>query len=242
MELFQDYKIALVEDEDILRKELAFQLRYLGFATEEFSSAAQFYRRLCVQSFIAVILDIGLVGEDGLSVARYLRQHSKDIGIIFVTARSLRENKIEGFESGADYYFVKPIDIMELSLAIRRIVERMNGELPQALQHAVPTAEVLVCGAWLLDESSGQLVFLPQENSITLSLAESHLIKILFLAQGKVVEHKTFLVEMGLEEGEVGKHRLEVMVSRLRHKVRRQLNVDIPIQVRRGIGYYMTDE
>lgn len=106
----------------------------------------------------------------------------------------------------------------------------------------MPTAEVLVCGAWLLDESSGQLVFLPQENSITLSLAESHLIKILFLAQGKVVEHKTFLVEMGLEEGEVGKHRLEVMVSRLRHKVRRQLNVDIPIQVRRGIGYYMTAE
>lgn len=211
MELFQNYKIALVEDEDILRKELAFQLRYLGFATEEFSSAAQFYRRLCVQSFIAVILDIGLVGE-------------------------------EGFESGADYYFVKPIDIMELSLAIRRIVERMNGELPQVLQHAVPTAEVLVCGAWLLDESSGQLVFLPQENSITLSLAESHLIKILFLAQGKVVEHKTFLVEMGLEEGEVGKHRLEVMVSRLRHKVRRQLNVDIPIQVRRGVGYYMTAE
>ncbi|WP_022653170.1 response regulator transcription factor [Aquaspirillum serpens] len=235
MGLFDNHKIAWVEDEEILRKELVFQLRYLGFETEEFSDATQFYRSLCVQSFTAVILDIGLVGEDGLSIARHLRQHNKKIGIIFITARGLRENKMEGFDSGADYYFVKPVDIMEVSLAIRRIIERMYGEssLPES------GTEVLVCGPWMLNEEMCHLAFAPKQDSMALSLAEMNFLKILFLAQGELIEHKDFLLEMALEEGEIGKHRLEVIVSRLRNKVRRQFGVDLPIQVRRGMGYYI---
>src|SRR5574343_1426377 len=75
-------RIAIVEDEPMLREELAFQLRHMGFSVNTFENAQQFYRWLAVEKFDVVILDIGLAGEDGLSICAHLREHDRDVVLI----------------------------------------------------------------------------------------------------------------------------------------------------------------
>ena len=119
-----DFTVSLVEDEAVLRQEMAFQLGHNGFSVETFESASAFYRYLATRPRTIAVLDIGLSGEDGLSVCRYLRQHDDRMGIVFVTARSLREERLEGLASGADAYLVKPVDMDELMLILKRLATR----------------------------------------------------------------------------------------------------------------------
>lgn len=77
------FNIAIVEDEPVLREELAFQLRQFGHSVDTFASAGQFYRHLAVSRVAVTILDIGLPDEDGLSICRHLRTHDKQMGIVF---------------------------------------------------------------------------------------------------------------------------------------------------------------
>lgn len=94
--------VAIVEDEPVLLSELAFQLERHGFAVATFQTAAEFYRHLAVRPVRIAVLDIGLDGEDGLSICRHLRAHDPHIGIVFTTARSLRDERLLGLEAGAD--------------------------------------------------------------------------------------------------------------------------------------------
>ncbi|MBP3979792.1 response regulator [Acidovorax sp. JG5] len=75
--------IGLVEDEPVLREELTFQLQHRGFAVAAFADAAGLYRHLVTQPLAAVVLDIGLPGEDGLSIARLLRAPTRTWGWCF---------------------------------------------------------------------------------------------------------------------------------------------------------------
>ncbi|NCC32579.1 MAG: response regulator, partial [Chloroflexia bacterium] len=104
------YSVAIVEDEPVLREELAFQLEHLGFVVQAFDSVEACYRYLAVRPRTILVLDIGLEGEDGLSACQYLRANEMTIGIIFVTARSLQHERIAGLAAGADAYLIKPID------------------------------------------------------------------------------------------------------------------------------------
>ena len=117
--------VAIVEDEMILREELSFQLTHLGFEVHAFENAEQFYRYLAVHPETMVVLDIGLTGEDGLSICRHLRSANAEMGIVFVTARSLREDRLIGLQAGVDAYLTKPVDIVELVLILRRLSLRL---------------------------------------------------------------------------------------------------------------------
>ena len=116
--------VAVVEDELILREEMAFQLQHMGFEVETFENAAQLYRRLAVVNFDSVILDIGLDGEDGLSICQYLREHDAHIGIVFATARGLREDRLLGLDNGADAYLIKPFSPLQLMNLLKEHLEK----------------------------------------------------------------------------------------------------------------------
>jgi len=159
-----DYTVAIVEDEAILRQELAFQLECLGFTVAPFATAAEFYRYLAVHPKTVVVLDIGLVGEDGLSVCQYLRANDLNLGIVFVTACSLRSDRLAGLDLGADAYLVKPIDIEELALILKRL-----GERPLTAPN--PTSRSPDDGRWRLEENPAFLIA-PNQTRIRLSANE----------------------------------------------------------------------
>lgn len=224
--------IALVEDETILREELTFQLSQLGFAIESFADASQLYRRLAVHRFAVVILDIGLSGEDGLSIGSHLRRHDKRIGIVFVTARAQREDKLIGLRAGADAYLSKPVDIDELVLALQRLIERDNdaGAVPD-------TALSLTAGTtWRLDHG-GDFLLSPLSKRVRLTVNEMRLLRLLLDKPGEVAVAPALATALGQLPEDYDKHRVEVIISRLRDKVLRETGSVLPVMARRGVGY-----
>lgn len=227
---FVNTPVVIVEDEQVLREELAFQLGHLGFSVTTCESANQLYRHLATTHAPLVVLDIGLEGEDGLSVCRYLRTHDSRIGIVIVTARSLRDQRIEGLEAGADAYLVKPIDIDELALVLRRLAERANWPAVERRAATPPKPQ------WLLDETEYALHAL-NGVKIALTLTEMRLLRVLINAASQTCNFAQLGIALGVQPNELDKHRIEVIVSRLRAKVTRQAGINLPLQTDRNQGY-----
>ena len=216
--------IALVEDEAILREELAFQLRYHGFIVEAFETAAQLYRYLSVNRNSIAVLDIGLHGEDGLSICRYLRSHDKQIGIIFVTARGLHEDKLTGLSVGADAYLAKPIDVSELVLHLNRLSQRMSE---------ISADNVAL---WRLYLHNWTLTS-PDGIALALTAKEHQLLHRLIQANGKIVSKHELIENIFGTDTINGEERIDVMLSRLRSKSRDTLCLPLPIKTAHGQGY-----
>lgn len=222
--------VVIVEDEAVLREELAFQLGHMGFAVETFENASQLYRYLAASQTPLVVLDIGLDGEDGLSVCQYLRAHDSRIGIVFVTARSLRDQRIQGLEAGADAYLVKPIDIDELALILRRLAERSSW--PAVERRSSPVARPV----WSLDETEHELLA-PNGGKCALTLTELRLLRVLTGSASQTCTYAQLGVALGIHPDELDKHRIEVIVSRLRSKITRATGLAAPLRTDRSLGY-----
>jgi two-component system, OmpR family, response regulator PhoP len=222
--------IAIVEDETVLREELIFQLSHLGFVAEGFADANQLYRRLAVARFSAVILDIGLSGEDGLSICRYLREHDKKIGIVFATARAMRGDRITGLHAGADAYLTKPIDIDELALILARFADRSEFSVSASAPASVEAS------CWELEKGGDHLIA-PGGALVRLAVNEARLLRVLLDKPGEVAVNLDLATALGLLPDEFDKHRVEVIVSRLRDKVLRETGRKLPILTKRGLGY-----
>lgn len=226
--------VALVEDEPILRQELAFQLGHLGFAVAAFENANQLYRHLAVRTPQLVVLDIGLEGEDGLSVCRHLREHNSLIGIVFVTARSLREQRIEGLEAGADAYLTKPIDIDELALILRRLAERTSWPAFDRRRSARTQR-------WRLDDSK-QTLHTPNGETVSLTLTETRLLSTLIDATPNSCTYTQLGIALDITPDQLDKHRIEVIVSRLRAKILRGTGKTAPVLTDRNQGYRWSED
>lgn len=222
--------VAVVDDEPILREELVFQLRYKGFDASAFAGAADFYRSLAVQQKNIVILDIGLEGESGIEICRHLRQHGSQVGVVFLTARSCRDDRLRGLEAGADAYFVKPIDVEELVLVLRQLMVRLGGG------GAAEFAHTAARGNWRLD-AGASLLQAPDGARLPLTLTEIRLLERLISSSGQTCSHAQLGVAIGLRADEFDKHRIEVIVSRLRSKIQRMTSVSAPLLTDRNQGY-----
>jgi len=116
--------IAIVDDEDDLRIAVAEHLSDEGYCVAGVASAAAFRDLAAVTQIDAVILDLAMPGEGGMSLARWIRSNS-NMGIIFATASGRPIDKIVGFETGADDYIVKPFALRELSARLKGLLRRM---------------------------------------------------------------------------------------------------------------------
>lgn len=233
--------IALVEDEAVLRHEMSFQLTQLGFHVEAFESAVGFYRFLAVNENVIAVLDIGLDGEDGLSICRYLRQHNQHIGIVLITARGLRHDRLDGLAAGADAYLVKPIDMDELVLILKRLGQRLQ---PPAVATAgseptIGTGSARDSG-WQLSPA-GTTLLAPNGSHVVLVSNETQLLRCLVRRAPEVCSHAELGEALGVVPDELDKHRLEVIISRLRAKTLRQTGLRLPVQSSRGAGYCWVD-
>lgn len=226
--------ISVVEDEPVLRQEMAFQLEHLGFSVKTFSSASEFYRDLAVAATDIALLDIGLAGEDGLSICAHLRRHDPLMGIVFVTARAQRADRLQGLATGADAYLTKPVDMDELALILHRLSQRIPA--PVAAPGS-PDPLGTDATAWQLD--LGILSRLTAPNGARKHLSNNERILLGTLAQNpaKACSHAVLAAALGLHPDEFDKHRLEVIVSRLRSSVERSTGLELPLKAIRGVGY-----
>src|SRR3954454_2656076 len=99
-------RVILVEDDADLRDSMEECLRLTGFATIGVGTALEFFRALATTEIDVAVIDVGLPDQDGFEIAALLRQR-REIGVVMLTARGAPDDRIKGFHSGADLYFVK---------------------------------------------------------------------------------------------------------------------------------------
>lgn len=223
--------ISVVEDHADLRRLISIQLESAGFKVNTFENANQFYRFLAFQERTIAILDIGLNGEDGLSICRYLRSKDPMMGIVFVTGRNTREDRLTGLTAGADAYLTKPVDMEELVLKVKRLALRLASKPSSA-----GPARAEQPGAWSMGADAAFTVA-PNGVRVRLSVNETQLMHVLWTPPGRACSHAELGAALGLLAEEVDKHRIEVILHRLRTKVERSAGMTLPVKSCRGFGY-----
>lgn len=217
-------EIIIVEDDTILRENLSELLRLDNFNITECSTAKGFFEHIRKNKFKIAIIDIGLPDKSGYELASYLRANT-DMGIIILTARIGIDNRIEGFSSGADYYFSKPVDSREFIASINSLLCRLSSMVEKQND------------SWIFNTKSWVLI-LPDGKEINLTTKESEFINLLQKHAEKGVEKEFILKELGYVDQEpYGSRALGVMVVRLRKKIKKDAGENLLIKTIHGFGF-----
>jgi two-component system response regulator PhoP len=224
--------IAVIENDEALRTFLIYTLRSEKYTVWGAASAEEFYRTWAVSKTQVVTLDLGLPGEDGISVLNHLRQ-DKDITIIVITGRTSTQERIEGLEAGADHYLTKPVYKRELLAAIEASQWRKQSDKTLPTYRSAPLPEAPP--QWFMHPSL-LMITLPDGRSLNLSEREGLLLACLLNSPGGVVSRDK--LHAATFPGYVENNRqIDVIISRLRDKATRELAVSLPIRTIFGKGF-----
>lgn len=196
--------ILVVEDHDMLRDATIALLRENGHDARGARCAEDVDDLRGMSLPDLYVIDLGLPGEDGLSLARRLRQARPGVGIIMATARTLIDDRVAGYHSGADIYLPKPVDPVELLAAIRALSHRIK---PAVSEHALQ-----------LDVQ--RLRLRGPSGDVTLTATEAGLLTALAQANLQTLERWQVAVHLKLDDGEGQRASLDVRLSQLRKKLR----------------------
>ena len=222
-------KLFLAEDDAVLADALLIRLRQLGFAVSHATDGIAAQQQLLAENFDAVILDIGLMGQDGLSVLRNVRVHKPALPILLLTALDSMEDRVAGLDAGADDYLVKPFEFPELEARIRALLRRHRAS--DALR------DELHFGPLRLDRT-GQRAW-ADNVALDLSARELQLLDILMSHADRVVTKELIAGELSGDGEEVGANAIEVYVHRLRKKLD---GSNVGVRAVRGLGYLLMQQ
>lgn len=215
-------RVLVVEDEPDLRATMVSFLNLSGFVADGIGSRSEFHAWRRTHECDLVLLDLGLPDGDGLSVARTLKAES-ECGVVIVTARGALDDRLEGYEIGADHYLVKPVDMREVVLVLRAVL----GRLP-------PKKSV-----WSFDVTRWKLTA-PNGREVRLTQSEVALIKPMAQNSGQVIARSVLIESLGFRPADYDPRRMEIMIRRLRKKVNEETGLDAPIDTAHGVGYAFT--
>ncbi|WP_376087904.1 response regulator [Roseomonas sp. CCTCC AB2023176] len=223
-----------MDDEPDLREAVAEYLERRDLRVLQAGSAGEL-RDLAEREFLDIaVLDIAMPGEDGLSVARWLRARGSRPRILFATAAGSAIDRIVGLEIGADDYVVKPYDLRELAARIRSLLRWMPEHSPR--EEAEPVPLVVRVGAFSFDPRVGRLDG-PGGESFDLTLMEAQLLAALVARPNRVLS-RSHLQELAHGRDADGDDRnVDVRINRLRRKVEADPSQPRLIRTVRGEGY-----
>ena len=218
-------KILIIEDEVLLAdslKELMIQKGYEADTAYDGITGEE-YAELGIYDLI--ILDVMLPGMDGYEVAKRLRMKHLGTPILMLTARSELEDRVEGLNSGADYYLTKPFDTRELIACVHALLRRQGSQVDE-----------LSFGNTTLDLSSAVLA--SGEKEIRLSAREFEVMKLLLQYGEKNVTKEFILEKVWGYDSEAVENHVEVYIGFLRKKLK-SIGSDIRIEAIRRLGYHL---
>ncbi len=231
-------RVLVVDDEPEIRSMLQEYLSAHRFDVLEASSGESMRAVLEHAVPDVVLLDVGLPGEDGLTLARYLREHY-DLPIIMVTAAGEVVDRIVGLEVGADDYVSKPFDLRELLARVKSVLRRYHrqaktgggGETP-----AQEDGERIRFGRCVLDAAAHQL-YDGEGNEIPLTRMEFDLLKVFAERPNRVLSRDQLLNLTQNRDWDPYDRSIDIRIARLRRKVEADPNNPQTIKTVRGYGY-----
>jgi two-component system response regulator PhoP len=217
-------RILVIEDEIALREQLIDALRAAGNAVDATGEGVEGLYMGNEFPVDVAVLDLGLPDMDGLDILRQWRQAGRTFPVLILTARSRWNEKVQGLETGADDYLVKPFHLEEVIARLRALVRRSSGW----------ANSVLTAGNVQLNTSSQQVSV--DDSEIELTAFEYRLLEYLMLHAGEVISKTELAEHLYDEETDRDSNVLEVLVGRLRRKLDPQ-RIAQPIETLRGRGY-----
>ncbi len=219
-------KIILVEDHDSLRIVTADMLRQHGYSVAALSCAEELDDEAGGEFVDIFILDLNLPDEDGISLSQRIRKSNPNVGIIMVTARNSLEDRVIGYESGADIYLVKPVEPAELLATISSLSRRIELPVDSNLN------------ALKLDLK--QLILQGNKGNVHVNKAEAIILQGLARAKNQQLDYWQLIESIGESENpSFKKATLEVKIHRLRHKIFEVSDNQYAIKSIRDQGYHL---
>ncbi len=209
-------KILLAEDDPNLGMLLSKFIRAKGYQCTLSVDGEEAYKAFTSDTFDFVILDVMMPKKDGFAVAADIRGIDKDVPILFLTAKSMKEDKLKGFELGADDYLTKPFSMDELMARVNAILKRTNKQEENHL-YSIHN--------YLFDFNTRILSF--QGNEQKLTTKESELFKILCKNIGKEVDRNDMLKAVWGDDNYFNGRSMDVYIT----KLRKYLNQDDKVEI-----------
>ena len=225
------FKILVVDDDADLRWMVEKYLSKHEFSVTLAEDGEQMRKVLEQQSFDLAILDINLPGEDGLSLARYLRSNYQ-IGIIMLSAAAEVFDRIVGLEMGADDYVTKPFEPRELLARVKSVLRRVQGAVERSAQ---PDSRVKF-GESTLDLEAHQLLD-KDGQVISLTSMEFDLLKAFAENPNKVLDRDQLLSLSHNRDWDPFDRSIDIRITRLRRKIEVEPSRPQIIKTVRGAGY-----
>lgn len=216
------FKILLVEDDPNLSLVIQDYLEMIDYEVKLSKNGEEGLAEFRVGNYDLVILDVMMPKKDGFSVAEDIRKEDDITPIIFLTAKSLKEDRVKGFQVGCDDYIAKPFSTEELSLRIKAILKRC---ITNSIEVIEESPKVFTIGTFTFDHENMQLI--SGNNKQTLTRKEAALLQLLCVHQNKLLTRETALKSIwGSDDYFIGRS-MDVFITKLRKYLKNDPNISI---------------
>ena len=224
-------RILLVEDEQKIADTLKFGLAENGYMVDVAYDGSIGLKLFEQQLYHLVVLDINLPGINGYELCKMIRQHNAQIPVIMLTALSTLNDKIEGYDAGADDYIIKPFEFKELLMKIRVLLKR-------TLNQQLPAGNVLRAGDLEMNLDSKEVK--REDTVIHLTAKEFQLLEYLLRNKNRVVSRADIAINVWDIDFDTNTNVIDVYINYVRNKVDKPFAEKL-IQTQVGMGYVLKE-
>lgn len=222
-------RLLVVDDHSRFAALVKSGLEGAGFAVDWVGTVNECETAMAAVTYDAVILDLGLPDDDGINLLRRIRKRGSAVPILVLTARDGIEERVEGLNTGADDYILKPVAMEELVARVRALLRRPGGVL----------GLTLAAGNVTFDTAAREVRV--DDAPIVVSRREMEVLEQLMRRKGRVVPKDVLEEKMYGFGEEVTSNSVEVHVSRLRKRLSKA-GATLQVHTLRGVGYLISDE
>jgi DNA-binding response OmpR family regulator len=227
----EDRKLLVVEDEQKIADTLKLGLTENGYVVDTAYDGNIGLKLYQQNDYNLVILDLNLPGLNGYDLCKQIRATDPSIPVIMLTALNSLENKIEGYDAGADDYIIKPFEFRELLMKIRVLLRR-------TMNQQIPTGTLLKAGDLLMNLDSKEVS--RGGKKISLTAKEFQLLEYLLRNRNRVVSRADIAINVWDIDFDTNTNVIDVYINYLRNKVDKPFDYKL-IQTQVGMGYVLKE-
>jgi two-component system copper resistance phosphate regulon response regulator CusR len=224
-------RILLIEDEPKIADSLKMGLTEDGYYVETAYDGNIGWKLFQQNNYDIIILDINLPGINGYDLCRQMRNKNAQVPVIMLTALNSLNDKIEGYDSGADDYIIKPFEFRELLMKIRVLLKRSSHQ-------NIPVGTILKAGDLEMNLDSKEVK--RGESSINLTAKEFQLLEYLMRNKNRVVSRSDIAINVWDIDFDTNTNVIDVYINYVRNKVDKKFDRKL-IHTQVGMGYILKD-
>ena len=232
-------RLLIADDDTAMRLLLAEYFRRLGYQVEEKENAEEALKPAMSGAFDCFIFDVSMPGMSGLELLRHVRDRGVQTPALFLTAHDEVDDKVAGFQAGADDYLAKPFSPRELEVRVEALLRRAARFPPTAETAPTPAADRLEIGELVVDKRRHEVTLAGER--VDLTPLEFHILERLASEPGRAWSRNDLLDEVWSTEYEGYQRNVDPHINRLRRKIETDPQNPRYVLTVRGVGYKLNE-